>query len=340
MAAKNSYTYLLNKEQQEALRLMLSDGNYRPKQVPHTIIAVEAENCVVNLYKSGKCLIQGKGAEEFVLFFLEPFILQSAGLGYEDQLKPELTSPHMGIDESGKGDYFGPLVACAAYVNPQLAKKMNEIGVRDCKQLTDKAVFFIGRKLRDLLGPNRFKIVAIGPESYNRLYTKMRNVNTMLGWAHARCIENMLDTMPECPRAVADQFGSKHVIERALMKNGRKLELEQRHKAESDIAVAVASVLAREAFLYALQKLGKAYDFEPHKGASEQVRNDAAELVKKRGEADILLKVAKCHFQTTDKVLAACGRSRQEMSPEGQVVAKPFKRGRQKTGADEKKSEE
>jgi ribonuclease HIII len=198
---------------------------------------------------------------------------------------------------------------------------MNEIGVKDCKKLTDKAVFFMGRKIRDLLGSNRYKIVAIGPEAYNRLYAKMRNVNTMLGWAHARCIENMLDTMPDCPRAVADQFGSKHVIERSLMKKGRKVELEQRHKAESDIAVAAASVLAREAFLSALQKLGRTLDFEPHKGASDLVRADAVALVKKN-DPDILLKAAKCHFQTTDKVLAACGRSRKDMSPEGQVVAK------------------
>lgn len=329
MAEKNSYTYVLDKEQQEALKIMLKMGNYRPKEVPHTIIAVEAENCVVNLYKSGKCLIQGKGAEDFVLFFLEPNILHSASLGYEEELNPELTSPHMGIDESGKGDYFGPLVACAAYVNPQLARKMNEIGVRDCKKLTDKAVFFIGRKIRDLLGSNRYKIVAIGPETYNRLYAKIRNVNTMLAWAHARCIENMLDTVPDCPRAVADQFGAKHVIERALMKNGRKLELEQRHRAESDIAVAAASVLAREAFLTSLKKLGKELNFEPHKGASDLVRTDAIELIKKN-DPDILLKAAKCHFQTTDKVLAACGKSRKDMSPEGQVIAKsagkPFKR--------------
>ncbi len=330
MAGKTSYTYVLNKDQQEVLRILLGAGNYRPKQVPHTIIAVEAEDCIVNLYKSGKCLIQGKGAEDFVLFFLEPNVLMSAELGYEEELKPELTAPHMGIDESGKGDYFGPLVACAAYVDQQLAKRMNEMGVRDCKKLTDKAVFFLGHKLRDLLGPNRYKIVAVGPEAYNRLYAKMHNVNTLLAWAHARCIENMLDTMPDCPRAVADQFGAKHVIERALMKKGRTLELEQRHKAESDIAVAAASVLAREAFLRALQKLGETLQFDARKGASEEVRNAAVALVKRSGDPNILLKAAKCHFQTTDKVLAACGRTRSEMSPEGQVVAKttnrPFKK--------------
>ncbi|MDA3923736.1 MAG: ribonuclease HIII [Kiritimatiellae bacterium] len=326
---KNSYTFVLDKNQQDALVAMLQMGNYRPKQVPHTIIAAEAENCNVSLYKSGKCLIQGRGAEDFVIFFMEPNILQSASLGYEEVLNPELTTPHMGIDESGKGDYFGALVACAAYVNPDIAKKMDEIGVKDCKKLTDKAVFFIGAKIRGLLGSNRYKIVNIGPETYNRLYAKMRNVNTMLAWAHARCIENLLDSIPDCPRAVADQFGAKHVIERALMKNGRKIELEQRHKAESDIAVAAASVLAREAFLHGLQKLGKGLDFEPHKGASEMVKADAVAMVKKHGP-DILLKTSKCHFQTTDKVLATCGKARKDMSPEGQVVArnagKPFVR--------------
>ncbi|MDD4024432.1 MAG: DUF3378 domain-containing protein, partial [Kiritimatiellae bacterium] len=201
---KNSYTFVLDKEQQEALKLMLKMGNYRPKQVPHTQIAVEAQDCVVNLYKSGKCLVQGKGAEDFVLFFLEPNVLLSATLGYEEILNPELVAPHMGIDESGKGDFFGPLVASAVYVDPDIAQAMQELGVKDCKQLTDKAVFFIGVKTRQLLGPRRFSLVSIGPEAYNRLYAKMRNVNTMLAWAHARCIENLLETVPDCPRAVAD----------------------------------------------------------------------------------------------------------------------------------------
>ena len=334
-ANKNSYTFVLNSEQQEALKIMLQMGNYRPKQVPHTIIAVEADHCNVSLYKSGKCLIQGRGAEDFVIFFMEPNVLQNASLGYEEGLNPVLTTPHMGIDESGKGDYFGALVACAAYVNQDIAKKMNEIGVKDCKKLTDKAVLFIGSKIRGLLGPNRYKIVSIGPETYNRLYAKMHNVNTLLAWAHARCIENLMDTVPDCPRAVADQFGAKHVIERALMKKGRSIELEQRHKAESDIAVAAASVLAREAFLRGLQTMGKAFDFEPHKGASEMVKADAVALVKRSGP-DILLKTSKCHFQTTDKVLSACGKSRLDMSPEGQVVArnagKPFVRKKKSEG--------
>ena len=324
---KNSYTFTLTKEQQEALKLMLKMGNYRPKQVPHTQIAVEAQDCVVNLYKSGKCLVQGKGAEDFVLFFLEPNVLLSATLGYEEILNPELVAPHMGIDESGKGDFFGPLVASAVYVDPDIANAMQEIGVKDCKQFTDKAVFFIGMKTRQLLGPKRFALVSIGPEAYNRLYAKMRNVNTMLAWAHARCIENLLETVPDCPRAVADQFGAKQVIERALMKKGRKIKLEQRHKAESDIAVAAASVLAREAFLRGLHRLSEAHGIQAHKGASEQVKTAAIDLVKKSGP-EILLKTAKCHFKTADQVLAACGSSRAALGPEGQAVS----RGKEESG--------
>jgi ribonuclease HIII len=212
-------------------------------------------------------------------------------------------------------------VACAVYVDPDLAHAMQEIGVKDCKQLTDKAVFFIGNKTRQLLGPKRFSMVAIGPEAYNRLYAKMRNVNTLLAWAHARCIENLMETVPDCPRAVADQFGAKQVIERALMKKGRSIKLEQRHKAESDIAVAAASVLAREAFLRSLGKLGETFGFQALKGASEQVRASAVGLVKKAGP-EILLKTCKCHFKTADQVLAACGSSRAALGPDGQAVSR------------------
>ncbi len=318
---KNSFTFVLTKEQQEALKILLNMGNYKRKEVPHTLIAVEAQDCVVNLYKSGKCLVQGKGAEDFVIFFLEPNVLQAATVGYEEILNPDLVSPHMGIDESGKGDFFGSLVACAVYVDPDLAHAMQEIGVKDCKLLSDKSVFIIGHKTRQLLGPKRFAMVAIGPEAYNRLYAKMRNVNTLLAWAHARCIENLLENVPDCPRAVADQFGAKQLIERALMKKGRSIKLDQHHKAESDIAVAAASVLAREAFLRGLGKLGETYGIQTHKGASEQVKTSAIELVRKSGP-EILLKTCKCHFRTADQVLAACGSSRAALGPEGQAVSR------------------
>ena len=316
-----TYGCKLTDVQREKLCAILAARNYRTVPVPHTVMAVEGPDCRVNIYTSGKLLVQGRGTEDFVVFTLEPEVLERATVGYEAVLNPEATAPHMGIDESGKGDYFGPLVVASAYVDPTLARAMEGMGVKDCKRLSDKQVFVIGAKLRALLGPNRFKLVAIGPETYNRLYAKIRNVNRLLSWAHARAIENLLTTLPGCPRAVADQFGAPHLIKRALMQKGRAIVLEQHHKAESDLAVAAASVLAREHFLQALQQLGRDLGAALQKGASDQVRQTAVELVRAKGPA-ILLRAAKCHFRTTDAVLAAAGATRAALGDIGAAVSR------------------
>ena len=316
-----SYGCTLTAGQREKLLALLAAGNYRPATVPHTVVAVDGPGCRINLYTSGKLLVQGKGTEDFVVFTLEPQVLGQAALGYEELLDPGATAPHMGIDESGKGDFFGPLVVAAAYVDPTLAKAMEQMGVKDCKKLSDKQVFAIGARLRALLGANRFKLVAIGPETYNRLYAKIRNVNRLLAWAHARAIENLLAGVPGCPRAVADQFGAAHLITRSLMQKGRSIVLEQHHKAESDIAVAAASVLAREHFLAALRQLGQAHGTTLQKGASDAVRQTAVELVRAKGPR-ILVSVAKCHFRTTDAVLAAAGAGRADLGELGAAVSR------------------
>ena len=178
----------------------------------------------------------------------------------------------------------------------------------------------LGRALRGLLG-KRFSVVKIGPAAYNRLYARMRNVNRMLAWAHARAIENLLDKVPGCPLAISDKFGSEAQLKRALMQKGRSIKLEQRTHAESDMAVAAASILARESFLYALSDLKKKYGTEFPKGASAGVREWAVELVKKRGPG-VLLETTKCHFKTADEVLKAVGKDRSVLGPEGQVTSK------------------
>ena len=329
MPAQTSFTFKLTTEQQKTLTVILSTGNYRPATVPYTSIAVRTEDCSISLFTSGKCLIQGKGAEEFVTFVMEPNVLQQASHGYEAVLNPEASAPHMGIDESGKGDFFGPIVISAAYVDPQLADAMKEMGVKDSKQITsDKKALYIGSELRKLLG-RRFSVVKIGPRAYNRLYSKMRNVNTLLAWGHARALENLLEAVPDCPRAISDQFGRKEQVEKALMKQGRKIELIQRPKAEEDIAVAAASIIAREAFLRALTDMGRKYEVELKKGASAQVRQLAVDIGRKQGP-EVLVDIAKCHFKTTDQVLEAIGATRAELGPEGQAVSRTTKFVRRK----------
>ena len=323
MTTKNSYTFKLDPIQQEIISDILREGNYRPTDVPHTTISAKTENCNINLYKSGKLLVQGKGAAEFVEFVLEPLVLMAASLGYEELINPELTEDHMGVDESGKGDFFGPMVIAAAFINKELFEEMKKLDIKDSKNITsDKKALFLGSELRKLLG-NRFSVVQIGPSAYNRLYSKMRSVNRILGWGHARAIENLLENVPNCPKAISDQFGDKKTVERALMKKGAKIELVQRHKAESDMAVAAASILARERFLRALIKMGKEYDVEFKKGASAAVCDLAAALVR-NNSPEILVNTAKCHFKTTDKVLAKAGLTRKDLPPEGRVTSVPY----------------
>ena len=333
MPARTSFSYKLSPAQQSVLSNILTQGNYRPVHVEHATISAETEKCRITIYKSGKCLIQGRNAQDFVSFVMEPQVLQQAQVGYEDILDPEGSQPHIGVDESGKGDFFGPLVVAAAYVDEDLIKKMRDMDVKDSKNISsDGKALSLGRDLRMLLG-NRFSIVKIGPASYNRLYSRMRNVNTMLGWAHARAIENILEVLPQCRRAISDQFGNKAQIERALMQKGRQIELIQRPKAESDLAVAAASIIAREIFLRSLKDLQSKHEVKLPKGASAAVRKAGVELAKKSGP-EVLVETAKCHFKTTDAVLGEMNLTRKVLGPDGQAVSKPTAfRGRTKKSA-------
>jgi ribonuclease HIII len=237
---------------------------------------------------------------------LEPYILGEARYGYENVLaeteNPEMFEPHAGIDESGKGDYFGPLVIACAYVEKETARRLLELGITDSKAIkSDKKIADLAEQTRDLLR-GQFDIIAIGPQAYNRLYDKIGNVNRLLAWGHAQVLENLLEKVPTCPRAISDQFGRKETVIRALKERGRAIKLEQRTKAESDIAVAAASVLARHEFVRRLGFLGKDTGLALPKGASARVLECAKKIANEQGEEG-LSHVAKLHFRTTRQAL-------------------------------------
>ena len=334
---KTSFTYELTEDQQEILLGIMVNGNFRRREVPYSLYSIEGDHFNATLYEKQKhgrrkLCIQGSKAGDFVLFQLEPLVLGAATLGYEKELSPELFAPHAGCDESGKGDYFGPLVVCCAYTDEALSDEMAKLGVRDCKQMSDKAVLATGAKLRALLGPTGYAVVKLGPAAYNRLYAKIKNINRMLAWAHGTAIEELLTKRPGCGRVVVDQFApTEATILRALKERGKKAVVEQRHKAESDIAVAAASVIARELFLRAIADMtaevfgpppadGSPVPKVPAGSSDPRVRELAEEMVRKNG-ATWLMNHCKAHFQTTDKVLSACGQDRASLPPEGQVVS-------------------
>ena len=205
----------------------------------------------------------------------------------------------IGIDESGKGDYFGPLVIAAVHVTPRLAEDLQALNVRDSKKIADSAVRMLAVDIKTLC---RHSIVAIGPERYNELYKKIRNLNRLLAWGHARVLENLLEQVPTCERALADQFGDERLILNALQEKGRQIKLEQRHKGEDDIAVAAASIVARDEFVRRLARLASELGMPLPKGASQAVEAAAKSVVRKHGQEG-LAGVAKLHFKTTKAVL-------------------------------------
>ncbi len=276
------------------------------REVPHARFAGEQRKLNVVLYESRKLVVQGKDTQEFVEFTLEPLILKEAKLGYEAVLQPETLLPRMGVDESGKGDFFGPLCVAGVYANAAMLTRWKEAGVRDSKLISgDRRIAELAKVIRETPGAV-YTVVPIGNEAYNRLYRSMQSVNRLLAWGHARVIENLMlqrHRMNPLPvRAISDQFASdKATVAGALMSLGREIELIQRHKAEADLAVAAASILARDEFVTRLGRLGDEFGLKLPKGASEAVEATAREFLARHG-AEQLPKVAKMHFRTAARV--------------------------------------
>ena len=298
----HTHTVPLTPELAEKLRIVLVEEGFDFEQKPYMLYAARKAKLNVAVYEKGpKAVIQGRGIEDFITFTLEPRVLGEAKLGYEEESAPELFEPHFGIDESGKGDFFGPLVIAGVYVNPEIARALRDAGVQDSKAISsDRRI----RELAAVIRRNRVpaSVVTIAPPRYNELYRKIGNLNRLLAWGHARVIEDLCGLCPECPRALSDKFADVRVLERSLMEKGRKITLEQRTKAESDYAVAAASILAREKFIDWLAEAGAKAGVELPRGVSAKVKESAVALVRAHG-AEALERHAKTHFKTASEVL-------------------------------------
>ena len=247
--------------------------------------------------KGNKIVLQGNQELELyrcvndVIFGEQLFSNDDTGL-----IEPEI---YIGTDESGKGDYFGPLVVSAVFTDKSITEKLKAMGVKDSKELSDQVITTLAKrikKLDDLV----FDIIIINPEKYNLLYNKFGNLNKLLGWAHAKALENILE-VKSVPEAISDKFGNEKYIHDSLQEKGKDILLHQVTKAEKYTAVAAASILARDIFNKWFYNIKNKYNFELPKGASETVELKAKEIIKKFGNAE-LNKFAKLHFKTTKKL--------------------------------------
>ena len=206
--------------------------------------------------------------------------------------------PLIGTDESGKGDFFGPLVVAAVYATEKLAAQMKSIGIKDSKALSDTKVAELASLLEGLLR-DKYVVVEISPKKYNELYDKFKSeqqtLNSLLGWGHAKAIEELLNKV-DAQFAIVDKFGKDDFVLDKLQKKGKQLEIIQRHKAEDNIAVAAASVLARSRFLSKLERLSVQKGISLPKGAGDKVKLVANQIINQHGMAG-LEDVAKTHFK-------------------------------------------
>lgn len=297
-----SHTAPLTADQVARLRSVLVEQGFEFVPKEYTIFAAKKGKLNVSVYAKGpKVLIQGKDTEDFIRFTLEPQVTGEAKLGYEEIADPEHFSPHFGIDESGKGDFFGPLVIAGVFTDAEITRHLIRSGVMDSKRVSSAAAI---RKLAAVIKATpgiAYDVIALRPEKYNELYATFKNLNRMLAWGHATVIEELARKKPDCPRALSDQFARADVLQTALKRKNISLKLDQRTKGESDTAVAAASILARERFIDWMDAASKKVGFTVPLGCSQLVLDAGKKLVATHGP-EVLGKFAKLHFKTTQQV--------------------------------------
>ena len=303
--ALNSYTAALKESDVEKLKRLLDERGFEFSQKQYAHYHAKKGKLNVTVYQKGpKVLVQGKETEDFVIFILEPEILGEAQIGNEEHLMPEMFEPHFGVDESGKGDFFGPLVIAGVYVDKASARSLIDNGVTDSKRISSAAkIAKLAQLIRSTPGVS-WEVISLRPEKYNELYAKFGNLNRMLAWGHARVIASLAEKVPSCPRALSDQFAREEVLQNALKQQGQTvahIQLQQRTKGESDVAVAAASILAREAFVDWISRASEKGGVLMPLGASSLVIDAARDLVARHGDG-ILSKIAKTHFKTSQQI--------------------------------------
>ena len=311
----NQYSVVLSLSQSSRLQGLLENElpGFAPARREYASFCYEKPGLVVAFFpKKNKLLIQGAGTDEFIEFVLEPKITGIISLTLSADpdcpsarvsLVPGLDErAHFGIDESGKGDYFGPLVVAGVFCEGESARALSKLGCCDSKTIKSEVKM---AKLADAIVKTpgvAFEILCMGPKRYNELYSEMSNLNSLLAWCHARVIASLHDKVPSCPRALSDQFANEWVLKRALALRKIPVLLEQRTKGESDIAVAAASILARARFVRWMNEASVAAGDKLPLGCAPHVPKAARAFVLKHGK-ERLAEVAKLHFKVTAQVL-------------------------------------
>jgi len=294
------YTIKLEDAQMDKLDAWCNKRLWTPFEVDYARFAYKGDDVNVVAYNSGKVVIQGKKTEDFVTYVLEAEITQEPRMGYDEVNHPEWFAPHAGIDESGKGDLFGPLVSACVIAEGEMVRTWVEKGLKETKRVSsDKAVLDFDKMIRGTEGVV-VKTTFARMERYNELYRKFgSNLNKLLAWMHAKSIEQALE-VKRVERGLIDQFSRQPLVQ-AYFKDD-PIQLDMRPRAEEDPVVAAASIVARAEYIRQMAKLEKRVGEHLMRGASAQTKAQGKRIVEQFGP-DALPEFAKMHFRTAYEVL-------------------------------------
>lgn len=303
----STYTAKLDDAQMTRLRAALVSRGWDAFEVAYARFAFKGNDCNVTAYESGKVVIAGKGTEEFVTMTLEPEITLSPKLGYDEALHPDWFEAHAGLDESGKGDFFGPVIAATVIAQPAMIQAWRKAGVQDSKKMAESQILKMDELIRGTHGVV-VKTCYCSMPKYNELMARPRaNLNLLLAWLHGTALLQALGER-KVPWGLLDQFSKEPLVQRELTRKGlADFELKMRTKAEEDPVVAAASVVARAAYVREMHKLSLRFGEKLQKGASSKVNVQATEIIARFG-AKALGDYAKLHFRTAYDVVKAAGK--------------------------------
>ncbi|MEM0964529.1 MAG: ribonuclease HIII [Verrucomicrobiota bacterium] len=301
---KSVYSLKLDDSERDKLREILESGPYFDFTVEYSDFAYKGDGFNVVCYQSGKVVIQGKGTEDFVRDVLEAQVTGDPQLGYDEVHHPEWFEPHAGLDESGKGDLFGPLVVACVIADGSAVRTWMDNGVQDSKSISsDNRILALDKEIRKTTGVT-IKTLFAGMPKYNALHGKFgSNTNRLMAWMHATALKEALETQP-VEWGMLDQFTKQPLVQRNL--KGLNFDLRMMPRAESDPVVAAASIVARAVYVRQMKKLSEEAGLDLLRGASAQVKQQAVELVQKFG-AEELERFAKTHFKTASEAVELAG---------------------------------
>ncbi|HEY4988314.1 MAG TPA: ribonuclease HIII, partial [Opitutaceae bacterium] len=243
----------------------------------------------------------------FVTMTLEPDITMAPKLGYDEVHHPEWFELHAGLDESGKGDLFGPVVAATVIADRTAIEGWIKAGVKDSKRIAESQIIALDRLIRGTHGV-AVAVCLCGMPKYNLIMGRpYANLNKLLAWQHATALAQAL-SVKKAPRGLLDQFTKQPLVQRELKKMGvTDFDLQMRTKAEEDPVVAAASVVARAEYVRQMNALSKQFGGPLQKGAGPLVKAQASQIIERFG-ARALGTFAKLHFRTAYEVVAAAGK--------------------------------